>query len=153
MGPVSGPHGPLRRPVVLGYTAGIFDVFHMGHLNLLRRARERCDHLVVAVTTDEQAKLQNGAPPVIEFVERMAIVQSVRYVDHVLPQVTRDKLLAWQQVRFDLLFAGDVVRGTGDWPETEAALAAVGVRVEYLPATYSRTGDLLSRGLEDLVAD
>ena len=79
-----------ERTGLIGYTAGVFDLFHIGHLNLLRASRAKCDHLVVGVTTDELAERRKGARPVMPLIERMEIVQSVRYVDHVLTQVTMD---------------------------------------------------------------
>lgn len=138
---------------LVGYTAGVFDMFHVGHLNLFRHARARCGFLIVGVTTDELAQAQNQTPPVIALLERMAIVQHVRYVDHVLPQSTADKLTAWEVLKFDILFVGDNLRGTGRWQAVEQEMAEVGVRVVYLPATYVRPGKLLSRGLTDLVSD
>lgn len=138
---------------VIGYTAGVFDLFHVGHLNLLRHARERCDYLIVGVTTDDLAQETKGHRPLISLMERMAIVQSVRYVDHVVPQTSMDKLLTWHTLKFDLLFVGDTLRGTSEWQALDVRMTGVGVPVEFLPATYSRSGELLSRGLEDLVAD
>lgn len=137
----------------VGYTAGVFDMFHVGHLNLFRAARELCDYLIVGVTTDDLAEQTKGARPIIPLVERMAIVQSVRHVDHVVPQVSLDKSDAWHALKFDLVFAGDNVQGRPEWQVQERAMQHVGVHVVYLPATYFRSGELLERGLEDLVAD
>lgn len=138
---------------LVGYTAGVFDMFHVGHLNLFRQARDRCGFLIVGVTVDELAHAQRGERPVIPLLERMAIVQHVRYVDHVLPQASVDKLVAWEVLKFDVLFVGDNLRGTPGWQDVEREMAEVGVRVVYLPATYVRSGELLSRGLTDLVSD
>jgi glycerol-3-phosphate cytidylyltransferase len=140
-------------PAVVGYTAGVFDMFHVGHLNLLRHARQRCHFLVAGVTTDELAADLKGAPPVVPMLERMAILQNVRYVDQVVPQGSMDKLIAWRVLRFDVLFAGDNVATLPIWAKIETDMATVGVRVVYLPATYARSGKLLARGLRDLVAD
>ena len=148
---VAAPGRPTR-PLV-GYTAGVFDMFHVGHLNLFRHARERCSFLIAGVTTDELAHAQRGERPVISLVERMAIVQHVRYVDHVLPQASADKLAAWEVLKFDVLFVGDNLQGTAGWEDVEREMAEVGARVVYLPATYVRGGELLSRGLTDLVSD
>lgn len=145
--------GHEETRALVGYTAGVFDMFHVGHLNLFRHARDRCGFLIVGVTTDELAQAQKQAPPVIALLERMAIVQHVRYVDHVLPQASTDKLAAWEVLKFDILFVGDNLRGTGTWQTVEQEMAEVGVRVVYLPATYVRSGELLSRGLTDLVSD
>jgi len=143
----------LRPRGVVGYTAGAFDMFHMGHLHLLKAARRRCDYLVVGVTTDEAALEAKGSLPVVPLLERMAIVQSMRFVDHVIPQLSADKVLAWQTFGYDVLFVGDNHRGTPRWDATEHDVAGLGVRVEYLTATYERNGRLLERGLKDLVAE
>ncbi len=136
----------------IGYTAGLFDMFHAGHLNLLRTARLRCNFLVVGVTTGACAE-QTGRRPVVPMLERLAIVQSVRHVDHVVPQASRDKLLAWRSLQFDVLFVGDALRHEAQWQAVDRDLREVGSCVEFLPSTYRRTGELLVRGLADLVAD
>ncbi len=143
---------PATRTLV-GYTAGVFDMFHVGHLNLFRHARASCGFLIVGVTTDELAEARKGVRPVIPLIERMAILQHVRYVDHVVPQASIDKLEAWEVLKFDVLFVGDNLRGATGWTTVEQEMAEVGVDVVYLPATHVRTGDLLSRGLQDLVSD
>ena len=157
---VSAVRGDVPRPVRgsvtevprVGYTAGVFDMFHVGHLNLLRAARARCDYLIVGVTTGALVE-QTGPPPLVPMLERLAIVQSVRGVDHVVPQETRDKVLAWQSLKFDVLFVGDALRGLPEWQATTESLAELGVPVEFVPSTYRRSGELLHRGLADLVAD
>ena len=140
-------------PAVVGYTAGVFDMFHVGHLNLFRRARAQCTFLIAGVTTDELAFAQKGVRPVIPLVERMVIVQHVRYVDHVVPQASKDKRAAWEVLKFDLLFVGDNLQGTPEWDAVEQEMSEVDVQVVYLPATHARSGELLARGLTDLVSD
>jgi glycerol-3-phosphate cytidylyltransferase len=137
----------------IGYTAGVWDLFHAGHLNLLRQARELCEFLVVGVTTDELAEQVKGEPPVISFLERMAIVQSIRYVDAVVPQTSMDKTAAWATLTFDVIFVGDALRTSGNWQQLEQRMAERGARVHYLPSTYVRGGELLERGLPDLDLD
>ena len=137
----------------MGFTAGVFDLFHVGHLNLLRQARERCDMLIVGVTTDDLAENAKGVRPIVPFLERMTIVQSVRHVDRAVPQTTMDKLETWQVLKFDVLFVGDNMRDQGNWKVLEKTMATVGVDVIYLPATHGRSGELLARGLDDLIAD
>ncbi len=136
----------------IGYTAGLFDMFHIGHLRLLQAARARCDYLIVGVTTTDLAEAA-GRRPVVPMLERFAIVESVKHVDHVVPQVDRDKVRAWRSLKFDVLFVGDALRSHPDWVQVPDLLAEVGVAVEFLPSTYTRGGDLLDRGLPDLVAD
>ncbi len=139
----------MTRTPVIGYTAGVFDMFHIGHLNLLRNARERCDHLIVGVTTDDLAESVKGSRPVISLWERMEIVQSMRYVDAVVPQESPDKLEAWRTLHFDVLFVGENMQGP-EWRTWEKELATVGARVVYLPATVDRDGRLLERTIEHL---
>jgi cytidyltransferase-like protein len=137
---------------VIGYTAGVFDLFHEGHVHLLRRARDLCDHLVVGVSTDEVATEVHGAPPVFPFIERMEIVQSVRYVDHVVPQTTRDKSEAWHYLRFDRLFVGDNVKSSPEWGAVTASMQSVGVDVVFLAATRDEHGDVVQRQPADVTA-
>jgi glycerol-3-phosphate cytidylyltransferase len=137
----------------IGYTAGVFDLFHVGHLRLLRNARSRCDFLIVAVTTDALALEVKGSAPVVPLVERMDIVQSVRFVDQVVVQETMDKVAAWRSLRFDVVFVGDNLRGSGTWPLTESELANVGVGIEYLPHTRTHSEYLHARGLGALGDD
>lgn len=137
----------------IGYAAGAFDLFHVGHLNLFEHARQQCDFLIVGVTTDELAEASKGVRPVVPLIERMAIVQHVRGVDDVVPQATLDKLAAWEVLKFDVLFVGDNLRGAAGWEQVEKDMTSVGVDVVYLPATHVRSGELLSRGLSDLISE
>ena len=140
---------PERTVPVIGYTAGVFDMFHIGHLNLLRNARALCDHLIVGVTTDELALEAKGASPVIPLRDRMEIVQSMRYVDDVVPQVTMDKVEAQRTLNFDVLFVGENMQGT-EWESWVSELEPTGTRVVFLPATYDEEGALLERDASDL---
>ena len=128
--------GPASRPAgVIGYAPGAYDLFHVGHLNLLRRARLSCDYLIAGVVSDEVALRQKGRWPVVPEEERLAVVAAMDVVDEAVMEVTTDKLLTWQSVRFDVVFKGDDWRGTPKWVALEAAFLALGVRVEYLPYT------------------
>lgn len=138
-----------RSGPVIGYTAGVFDMFHIGHLNLLRNARSRCDHLIVAVTTDELALETKGTLPAVSLRDRMEIVQSMRYVDDVVPQVSMDKVEAQRTLNFDVLFVGENMQGT-EWESWVAELEPTGAQVVFLPATYDEAGHLLERTADDL---
>ena len=120
-----------------GYTSGVFDLFHIGHLNLLTAAAARCHYLTVAVASDELAIELKGHPPAVPFSQRLEIVQSMRMVDAVVPQETLDKVAAWQELRFNMVFAGDNWRESPRWIQTEADLREIDVSVVYLP--YTRT--------------
>lgn len=130
------------RPVV-GYAPGAYDLFHIGHLNLLRRARLHCDRLVAGVVSDDVALAQKGRRPRVGEQERLAIVAAMRPVDAVHLETTTDKLATWAQQPFDVVFKGDDWQGSARWTEWERRFAAVGVRVVYLPYTDHVSSRLL----------
>jgi glycerol-3-phosphate cytidylyltransferase len=137
-------------PQTVGYAPGVYDLFHIGHLNILRHARSRCDHLVAGVVSDETAQEMKGRPPVIPLVERLEIVRSIRYVDSAFVDTSADKLLMWQQIRFDVIFKGDDWRGTAKGERLEAAMRTAGVEVVYLPYTVHTSSTQLSGALAAL---
>lgn len=118
---------------VHGYLPGIWDMFHIGHLNLLEQARRHCDHLSVGVLPDEIAYAIQGRYPIVPLAERVAIVSAIGIVDEVVVDYSIDKTDAWQRLGFTVLFSGDDLRGTERGGRTEREMAAVGVRVEYFP--------------------
>jgi glycerol-3-phosphate cytidylyltransferase len=119
----------------IGYTAGAFDIFHIGHLNLLKRSKENCDYLIVGVTTDELIKKTKKEKCVIPFSERSEIVSSIRYVDEVVVQDDLDKILAWKKYHYNRLFSGDDWKNNPRWIGYENELRRVGVDVIYFPYT------------------
>ena len=120
---------------VVGYVPGGFDLFHIGHLNILRAARARCDFLIAGVATDQSLIAMKNHPPVIPFEERLQIVSSVSLVDRAVADHSQDKRLAWHKHRFDVLFKGDDWRGTVKGLLLEQEMSEVGARVEYFPYT------------------
>ena len=137
---------PKRR--VIGYTSGVYDLFHIGHLNLLRNAKAMCDFLVVGVTTDELMQQYKGKSPVIPFTERCEIVRGIRYVDVVVAQPDMDKMAAWERLKFDVVFVGDDWYKTPKWEGIEAEFAERGVRVVYFPYTQGTSSTLINEVLE-----
>ncbi|HEY5303458.1 MAG TPA: adenylyltransferase/cytidyltransferase family protein [Acidimicrobiales bacterium] len=129
----------------IGYTAGVFDMFHIGHLNLLEKARRHCDVLIVGLTTDELCQNYKHKNPVIPYFERAAIVRSLRLVDDVIPQHFMDRYSMWKERRFDVTFVGDDWRGSDLWIDYEEKFANVGVRVVYLPYTSHISSTLLRK--------
>lgn len=117
-----------------GYTTGVFDMYHIGHLNILKRAKEQCEYLIVGVTTDELVSYKN-TKAVIPHHERMAIIESVRYVDEVVPQETMNKMEAWKKYKFDVMFVGSDWQGTEKWLKIEEEFKKVGVDIVYFPYT------------------
>jgi glycerol-3-phosphate cytidylyltransferase len=132
---------------VLGYVPGAYDVFHVGHLRILERSRERCDRLIVGVVGDELAAAARGQLPAVPLAERMEIVAAIPWVDGVVEDVSSDKAIAWERVGFDVLFKGDDWRGTPKGDRLEVAMATVGARVVYLPYTDEVSSTSLRAGL------
>ncbi|NXY96692.1 adenylyltransferase/cytidyltransferase family protein [Streptomyces sp. BR123] len=147
---MSEPGAGARRPYRVGYAPGAYDLFHIGHLNILRHARSQCDYLVAGVVSDEMAELAKGRRPMIPLVERLEIVRSVRYVDAAFVETVPDKVETWKQVRFDVLFKGDDWRGTPKGDKLERDFAAVGVDVVYFPYTVHTSSTQLRRALDAL---
>ena len=129
----------------IGYTTGVFDLFHIGHLNILKRARLECDHLIVGVTTDELCESVKNQKPFIPFQERMDLVEAVKYVDEVVPQTSYDKVEAWNNLKFDKMFVGDDWKGTDQWNQIEKEFAQFGVEIIYFPYTTHTSSTILRK--------
>jgi len=134
--------------MVIGYTTGVFDLFHIGHLNILRNAKAMCDKLIVGVSTDELIWEYKSKKAVIPFDERCEIVRNIRCVDAVVRQDTMDKFEAWEKIKFDVLFVGDDWYKTEKWQKIEESLRDVGVRTVYFPYTRGTSSTLVNQILE-----
>jgi len=134
---------------VIGYAPGAYDLFHVGHLNVLRQAREHCDVLVAGVVADEICELTKGVRPLVPLEERLEIVRSVGIVDEVYAETTTDKRHAWQDVRFHRIFKGDDWRGTPKGRALEERLGALGVEVVYFPYTMHTSSTMLRRAVQE----
>lgn len=121
--------------MIVGYTTGVFDLFHIGHLNILKNAKAMCDRLIVGVTTDELLVDYKKKKSVIPYNERCEIVRSIKYVDVVIPQETMDKFEAWERLKFDIMFVGDDWYKTSKWDEIQMKFNEVNVRIIYFPYT------------------
>lgn len=128
----------------LGYTTGVFDMFHIGHLNILKNAKEMCDFLIVGVSTDELVESYKNKKPIICFEERIAIVEAIKYVGKAVPQVSMDKMKAWEELHFDALFHGSDWKNSNMYNDVEKKLAAVGADVVFLPHTDGVSSTMLS---------
>lgn len=137
------------KTIKIGYTTGTFDLFHIGHLNILRRSKELCDYLVVGVSTDECVESYKHKKPVIPFEQRMAIVGSIKYVDKVVPQTNMNKFDAWKDIKYDIMFHGDDWKGTDMYNEYERKLKEVGVEFVYLPHTDGISSTILKEKTEN----
>ncbi len=118
----------------IGYTTGVFDLFHIGHLNILRNAKSMCDHLIVGVSTDELVKYKHKTA-VIPYNERAEIIRAIKYVDTVVAQEDMDKFEAWRKLKFDIMFVGDDWYNIKKWEKIEATFKKVGVKIIYFPYT------------------
>lgn len=127
----------------IGYTSGVYDMFHIGHLNILRRAKEQCETLIVGVTTDELCYKCKKKYPIIKEIDRMKIVEGIRYVDKVIPQVDMDKVNIVKSLGADVVFVGSDWKGTDAWDRYEKEFAAVGCTVVYLDHTDGISSSLL----------
>lgn len=135
----------------IGYAAGAFDLFHVGHLNILRHAKQQCDTLIAGVVSDEMLRAVKGIEPVIPTAERVEIVRHISFVDDVYVETTPSKMDAWRDVRFTHFFKGDDWRGTEKGLRLERDFAEVGVEVVYFPYTAHTSSTALRRALDALV--
>ena len=127
----------------IGYTTGVYDMFHVGHLNILRRAKEQCGTLIVGVTTDELCFRRKQKYPIINEKERMAIVEAIRYVDKVVPQVDMEKIRPVKELGADVVFVGSDWKGSEAWNQYEKEFAEVGCTVVYLDHTDGISSSML----------
>lgn len=135
--------------MIIGYTTGVYDLFHIGHLRLLRNAKAMCDKLIVGVSTDELVSYK-FKKVVIPFSERIEIVQSIRFVDAVIPQENMDKMEAWKKLKFDVMFVGDDWYESERWKILDEQFANVDVRIVYFPYTKGTSSSLINETLVNL---
>ena len=141
----------MKEKMVVGYTSGVYDLFHIGHLNLLKNAKGLCDKLIVGVTTDELVSYKHKKA-VIPFEERIEIVRNIKCVDAAIPQEDLDKYKMWQKLRFDILFVGDDWFQHPRWKSMEMKFNKVGVKVVYFPYTKGTSSTIINDTLNNLRA-
>lgn len=139
----------MNKNNTIGFTSGVYDLFHIGHLNLLRNASSMCDKLIVGVSTDELVSYKNKKA-VIPHSERMEIVRNIKGVDAVVPQENMDKFEMWEKLKFNIMFVGDDWYKTKKWRLIEDKLKKVNVRVVYFPYTKGISSSLLNEVLVSL---
>ena len=132
--------------MIIGYTSGVFDLFHIGHLNLLKNAKGMCDRLIVGVTVDELVEYK-GKKAMIPFDERAEIVRSIKYVDSVVPQYNMNKLEMCKKLKANVLFVGDDWYSTPKWDEYERELKEFGVQIVYFPYTRGISSTKITEAL------
>lgn len=136
----------MKRKV--GYTTGVFDMFHIGHLNILKKAKENCDYLIVGVSTDELVEKYKNKTPIVSYEERKTIIESLKFVDEVVPQENRDKYRAYEQYNFDVMFVGDDWKGNTLFTKLENRFKKLGVEIIYFPYTKGTSSTILREKLE-----
>ncbi len=134
-----------KKKYKIGYTTGVFDLFHIGHLNILKRAKEQCEYLIVGVSTDELVKEYKHKTPIIPFENRIAIVEAIRYVDKVVTQESMDKLAKWDELRFDVIFHGDDWKNSDLYNEIEKQLKEKNIDMVFLPHTAGISSTCIAR--------
>lgn len=139
-----------NKQKIVGYTTGVFDMFHIGHLNILKRAKEQCDYLIVGISTDEVVQSYKHKKPIIPYEERKAIVEAIKYVDEVVPQVSMNKMEAWGKLHFDIMFHGSDWKGSDMYNKIIDDFAKVGAKVVFLPHTDGTSSTLLSEVLHKI---
>lgn len=131
--------------MIIGYTTGVYDMFHIGHLNILRKAKEQCDYLIVGVSIDSLVESEKHKKPIIPFNERYAIIEAIKYVDKVIPQVDKNKFSIWEKYHFNKMFVGSDWKGTPIWNSFEKQFEPVGVEIIYLEHTEGISSTLLRK--------
>ena len=134
---------------IIGYTSGVYDLFHIGHLNLLKNAKGLCDKLIVGVTSDELVSYKNKKA-VIPLLERIEIVRSVKYVDAVVPQNDMNKFKMWERLKFDVMIVGDDWFESEKWKDLDREFEKVGVKIIYFPYTKGISSTTINKTLNDL---
>ncbi|WP_028273545.1 adenylyltransferase/cytidyltransferase family protein [Atopococcus tabaci] len=136
---------------IIGYTTGVFDLFHIGHLNILRKAKQECDYLIVGVTTDEEVERVKKKRPIIPFEERIEIVKAIRFVDEAVPETDTDKLKAADTIPFNRIFKGDDWKGTPKWNKYEEEFAKKDIEVMYFSYTKGTSSTHLRNVLDAIL--
>ena len=134
--------------MIIGYTTGVYDMFHIGHLNILKRAKEQCETLIVGVTTDELCYKRKKKYPIINENDRMSIIAAIRYVDKVVPQIDMDKVRQVKEFGVDVVFVGSDWKGTEAWNKYEREFAKIGCKVVYLDHTDGISSTILREKLK-----
>ena len=139
----------MKNNYIIGFTAGVFDLFHIGHLNILKNAKSMCDKLIVGISTDELVQTYKQKVPVIPFSERMEIVKSIKFVDSVLAQENMNKMELWEKLKYDIMFVGDDWQKTDKWQQIEKKFEIVGVKIVYFPYTEGTSSTKINKILND----
>lgn len=133
--------------MIIGYTTGVFDLFHIGHLNILEKSKKLCDYLIVGVSTDELVLAEKGHLPIIPFQDRCAIVKAIKYVNQIVPQHNKNKYSAWEKLKFHKMFVGSDWKGTKAWNQYELDFKESGVEIIYINHTEGISSSIIRKKL------
>ena len=139
----------MKKSYIIGFTSGVYDLFHIGHLNILKNAKSMCDKLIVGVSTDDLVQTYKHKVPIIPFTERLEIVRSIKFVDSVVAQENMDKMVLWEKLKYDIMFVGDDWQKTEKWQEIENKFEIVGVKIVYFPYTKGTSSTKINNILDD----
>ena len=134
---------------VIGYTQGTFDMFHIGHLNLIKNAKRHCDYLVVGFNSDDLVESYKNKRPIIPLDERVEIMRAIKYVDEVIVTNTLDKKEIWEKVRFNEIYIGDDWKGNERWEKTGKEMEQLGAKLVFLPYTKYTSSTMLREKLKE----
>ncbi len=139
----------MKKKLIIGYTTGVFDLFHIGHVKILQKAKSLCDKLIVGVSTDNLVKKYKNKKPIIPFSERVEVIKNNRCVDLVVSQNSLDKLKSWKRLKYDVMFVGDDWYATKKWKDLDKEFRKNGVKIVYLPYTKKTSSTKINRILDN----
>ncbi len=140
----------MKKKIVIGYTTGVFDLFHVGHVRILKKSKSLCDKLIVGVSSDKLVKKYKNKYPVISQKERIEVVKSNKYVDYVVSQNTLDKFESWKKLKYDVMFVGDDWYATKKWKDLDKEFRNLGVKIVYLPYTKGTSSTKINKILDNI---
>lgn len=139
----------MKKKIIIGYTTGVFDLFHIGHVKILQKAKSLCDKLVVGVSTDALVKKYKNKKPIIPFSERVEVIKNNKCVDLVVSQNSLDKFKNWNKLKYDVMFVGDDWYATKKWRDLDKEFRKLGVKIVYLPYTKKTSSTKINKILDN----
>ncbi len=139
----------MKKKLIIGYTTGVFDLFHIGHVKILQKAKSLCDKLIVGVSTDSLVKKYKNKKPIIPFSERVEVIKNNKCVDLVVSQNSLDKFKNWRRLKYDVMFVGDDWYATKKWKDLDQEFRKLGVKIVYLPYTKKTSSTKINKILDD----
>lgn len=139
----------MKKKLIIGYTTGVFDLFHIGHVKILQKAKSLCDKLIVGVSTDSLVKKYKNRKPIIPFNERVEVIKNNKCVDLVVSQNSLDKFKNWRKLKYDVMFVGDDWYATKKWRNLDKEFRKLGIKIIYLPYTRKTSSTKINKILDD----